>query len=253
MRRKDFLQYLGVDVETEPGGLWELQTQLAAYRTAMEEQRAREVLDVARATSDLLVIDHRSGEPVPRSWDWLRSRFGDVTYGRANPHPEGDYVFRLAELHVNTGPAVMITRVVDEEDKPLEGYACIRYWVNMPSHHKLPNYGAPASRYTDLGIVGKTNAEGHVGWGLGHGDYYTPPNQVGATMIYVADFEGPSDWIEGLGMLAATEHETIHQVFQRVSKVNGGPAPIDPDPEVGEVAEELAKFRALFEKVYRVS
>jgi len=189
------------------------------------------------------VIDARAAEPVEKSVQWLHDLFGAVNWHETEPHPDAGYVFRLVELQVACGPATLKTHVIDENGDPLEKIACIRYWMNMPDKHRLPAYDPPASRYTDLGVIGKTNSEGVVGWGMGEGDYYNPPHQVGATTIYIADFDGPSDYIEGLGMLAATNHCTIHQVFQRLPTDTPGPGPT-PEP-----TDLSAAFRAMAEGV----
>lgn len=160
---------------------------------------------------------------------WLMDRFGIVSWQCAEPHPDAGYVFRLVELREACGPAVIIVNVRDENGYPLEGRAVIRYW---PGADPLPEYEPPASRWTDLGVVGWTSGSGDVGFGLGQGDYYFPETGNGVTKIYIADYDGPSDLVENLGMLGGTEHCTLYPVYHRI------PAEVDPPtPTPGPTGE----------------
>ena len=160
---------------------------------------------------------------------WLWEEFGDVTFQRAEPHPEAGFVFRLIALRAKCGPASLIVKVVDENGLPLKKYAVIRSWPEAP---ELPDFsGTTAKQWTKTGIVGKTNVEGDVGFGMGTGDYYFPP-EGGASSVYVADFDGPGDYLTGLGMIGATNHCHIDSTFQRIQADNPEP-PVPPTPGPG--------------------
>lgn len=163
---------------------------------------------------------------------WLESTFGAVGWECAEAHPAAGYVFRLTALRESCGPAVIIVNVTDENGYALEGRAVVRYWPGAPA---LPVYDPPASRWTDLGVVGWTSGSGDVGFGLGAGDYYFPETGTGVTQIYVADYDGPSDLVKNLGMLGGTEHCTLFPVFSRipvedVDPETPTPSPLTPSP-----------------------
>jgi hypothetical protein len=131
-------------------------------------------------------------------------------------------------LRAKCGPASLIARVVDEADQPLVNYAVVRYWPGAPT---LPDFSnTTAKQWTTKGVVGKTNVNGDVGFGMGQGDYYGPDKgETGASKLYVADFEGPGDLLHNLGMLAATEHCHIDATFKRLPK-DEEPPPPPPTP-----------------------
>jgi hypothetical protein len=191
---------------------------------SMEEDRFKLLLSEA-AQAGPEIFDY---EGVPATLEWLRGTFGLVKWTRAEPHPDAPWVFRLVQLRAKCGPASLIVRVIDEDGQPLKKYAVVRYWPGAP---ELPDFGGTtAKQWTTHGIVGKTNDNGDVGFGLGKGDYYHPENgETGVTKVYVADFDGPGDFLEGLGMLGGTEHCHIDATFQRVAK--GEEPPPSPSPE----------------------
>ena len=161
--------------------------------------------------------------------EWLWDEFGDVGWQRTNPHPEAPWVFKLVELRAKCGSATLVVQVVDENNRPLEKYAVIRYFPGSP---ELPDFSNTTARqWTTHGVVGKTNTRGDVGFGMGQGDYYFPDNgQSGASKVYVADFDGPGDLIFGLGMLGMTEHCHIDPKFQRQAKSTDPPTPTPLPP-----------------------
>ena len=161
--------------------------------------------------------------------EWLWDEFGDVGWQRATPHPEAPWVFRVTELRAKCGPASLIVQVVDENNQPLNKYAVVRYFPGSP---ELPDFSnTTAKQWTTHGVVGKTNDNGDVGFGMGRGDYYFPNDgQTGASKVYVADFDGPGDLVFGLGMLGATEHCHIDTKFQRQAKSVDPPTPTPTPP-----------------------
>lgn len=205
------------------------------------------------ALHDALLLSGVAAEPVcpdpviydtggtEQSLEWLSTKYGNVNWQCADPHPDADYVFVLSELRESCGPAVIITTVRDENGNPLPNKAVIRYWPGAPS---LPNYDPPASRWTDLGVYGFTNAEGVVGFGTGTGDYYLPPDE-GATWIYIADADGPSGVVRGIGMLALTEHCTVFPLFIRTDKDDI--LPPTPTPTEEPTVEPIPVPEGMFE------
>jgi hypothetical protein len=94
--------------------------------------------------------------------------------------------------------ATMVVHV-ERNGEPVKDVPVMFYWADAPM---LPlekrNCGL------DRGIIGPTNENGDVGFGLGGGSYYWIPNGGPHTVWTVG---GPC--VSGLGMKAATDHECV--------------------------------------------
>jgi hypothetical protein len=163
-----------------------------------------------------------------QDWAWLVANFGAINLERATI-PEGvAQVYRIVKLQDIEGPATQLVNVVNQEGRRLEGLTVVRYWPDAP---KLPEWPPPISRWRDRGVYGPTNVNGDIGFGMGRGDYYSPPG-AGASAVWVANQSGPSDFISGLGMVGGTNHRHLDVYYQL--KDAGAPPPeppIEPPPE----------------------
>jgi hypothetical protein len=178
---------------------------------------------------------------------WLEVTYGAVSWQCAEAHPDAEYLFRLTELRASCGPAVIVANVKGENGGPLADRAVVRYWPGAPA---LPYYDPPASRWTDLGVVGWTGVNGDVGFGLGEGDYYFPETGAGVTEMYVADYDGPSDLVAGLGMLGGTDHCTLFPTWHRIPKEDVIPPTATPGPTEEPIAiEGLYRIEELYIKL----
>jgi len=139
----------------------------------------------------LLILD-RYG--IARDWAWLQDRFGPVTIQQA---PQG-IAYRICLLKEIEGPASLGVRVT-HVGIPLEGKTVVRYWPDAPF---LP---PQMVGWTDRGVYTPTKVDGTCDFPMGVGDYYFPPN-AGASAIWIWDPGYSSDFIQGLGMLGATNH-----------------------------------------------
>ncbi len=184
------------------------------------------------------VFDQQGQE---RDWAWLTANFGPIQVQRAQV--EAGKVYRLVKLQDAEGPAVQVVNVADRAGKPLAGVRVVRYWPNAP---QLPDWPPPVSRWRSQGVFGQTNANGDIGYGLGHGDYYFAPD-VGVSAVWVADPTGPSDLITGLGMLGGTEHRHL-DVYYRLVEAQAQPKP--PEPAPVELPDE--QWRDLLAKLDRI-
>jgi hypothetical protein len=169
-----------------------------------------------------IVVDQLGKE---RSWDWLVESFGPISLHRTSLPAGATHVYRIVRLQDAEGAAVQIASVQNGDGTPRAGVRAVRHWPDAPI---LPTWPPPTSRWRDRGVFGVTNAQGQVGFGLGQGDYYFPPRS-GTCALWIADPAGPSDCLEGLGMLGLTNHRRldIHFEFQ---PVEGQPAPPKPAP-----------------------
>ena len=102
-------------------------------------------------------------------------------------------------------------------------------------------------RWRDRGVYGGTNINGDIGFGMGRGDYFFPPNS-GASSLWISDERGPSDFIEGLGMLGGTNHRHLNVYFQ-LQDVEAEPPSPPPEPPAPEEKENWDK---LFERIDRI-
>jgi hypothetical protein len=160
-----------------------------------------------------------------QDWDWLVAAFGAVKLERAEVPEGAGRVFRVVRLQAVEGPAIKIVHVLDQDGNPLEDVRVVRTWPDAPP---LPGWSPPASRWRECGVHGATNANGEIGFGMGHGDTYTLPD-LGASAVWVAEEAGPSDLIEGLGMLGGARHRHLDMYFQ-LQVVGEEPLPSPPAP-----------------------
>jgi hypothetical protein len=90
---------------------------------------------------------------------------------------------------------------------PSAGTTVVRYWPDAdPLDPAL--YGCNGLMQ---GVYGETKDTGEIGFGMGSGDYYWPPDG-GVSAIWVGRM--PSDCITGLGMVGGTNHRHLDSVFR---------------------------------------
>jgi hypothetical protein len=145
-----------------------------------------------------------------QSWDWILANLGPLSLERAAATKLGQPVYRLVEVRVVAGPAVQVVRVLDTRGIPLVGIQVVRAWPGAPN---LPCWSPPASRWQEHGVTGPTGRNGAIGFGLGSGDSYQLPG-AGSASAWVADSAGPSDRIDGLGLLDSTMRLHVDLCFQ---------------------------------------
>jgi hypothetical protein len=193
------------------------------------------------------VYDQEGNE---RDWHWLVANFGAIRVERTEL-PEGvSHHYRIVKLQDAEGPAVKIVHVQDQTGKPQEGVRVVRYWPDAP---RLPEWSPPASRWQERGVYGDTNVNGDIGFGMGRGDYYFPPDG-GASAVWIASSQGPSDYISGMGMLGGTNHRHIDVTFELQGE-EGQPPPTPtppPTPPPPEPPEEGDNWDKLFSRLDRV-
>jgi hypothetical protein len=168
------------------------------------------------------IYDLQGGE---RNWDWLVASFGAVKLERAVAPEGAGLVFRIIRLHVVEGTPIESVHVLGQDGNPLAGARVVRTWPGAPP---LPGWLPPASRWRECGVYGVTGAKGEIGFGMGHGDTYTPPDG-GASAVWVAEEAGPSDLFDGLGMLEGERHRHLDVYFQ-LQDVGAEPPPPPPAP-----------------------
>jgi hypothetical protein len=193
-----------------------------------------------------------------QDWDWLGAAFGGVQLQRAEASGGAGQVFRIVRLQVVEGTAIQRVWVLDQEGNALEGVRVARAWPDGPP---LPAWAPPASRWHERGVYGVTNSSGEIGFGMGYGDGYALPS-TGTSAVWVAEDAGPSDVIDGLGMLEGERPRHLDVTFQ-LQDVGVEPSsppppprpepsappdqPAEPGPQPGE--EDLANISAKLDRV----
>ena len=145
-----------------------------------------------------LTIYDLSGQE--QDWNWLIETFGAVTLTR------GSGAAHVAVLRAVEGPTALVVRVETATGSPVEGIPVVFHWPDAP-------YLAPEQQACGLerGIVGYTNANGDVGFGMGGGAYYFPPSGGPHTVWLALD---GTDCLGGLGMLGGTNHIHLDSVWR---------------------------------------
>jgi len=183
-----------------------------------------------------------------QSQEWLEEEFGPVEHLEAPPGP-GYRLAALVEiddlppLHGAVAPqpplplkgriieasATIIVQVLDEAGEPVEGVRVARRWPDETLSNLPPELVAWG---WTKGVYGDTNPNGDIGFGMGTGDYYFPPDK-GASAVWV---EGPgSDGVDGLGMIGGTNHRHLNLVYQWMDE-----QPPDDIEEHLQIIEALA-------------
>jgi PKD repeat protein len=158
-------------------------------------------VNVTAIVTQPLVFDEAG---VLRDWAWLVENFGAVELVQS----EEPGAAHIIELHASTGAATLEVWVRQADGTPSNGTTVVRYWPSAPPLGDPQLYGCDG---LTQGVYGDTEGDGHIGFGMGGGDYYWPPSG-GASAIWVGRMA--SDCIKGLGMIGETEHRHLNSVFQ---------------------------------------
>jgi len=212
--------------------------------------------------SNTITVYDKYGTIQP--WTWLEANFGnvlEVIEPNAMPDFWCDSLWEIDDLpqhaanwskvrmeHHRTSegkplaPATLIVTVLGEDGAPLNGIQVVFYWPDAPP---LPGGG-----HHEKGVVGTTNADGKVGFGMGPGAYYDPAKEQGPHQVWLYG-PGMSTRIEGLGMIAGTNHRHLDVYFQLSTE----PPPPPPDEvferldtieqRANRIIREVAAIRAL--------
>ena len=194
---------------------------------------------------DIKVVDMEYKE---RDFEYARSKYG-VAFRRAEVAP-GEKVYRLVELWEKSGPASLITQVLNEDGSPMANVDVAFYWPDAPDPPDPPTEVYAHDWYGKF-VHGPTNVNGDVGPGMGRGAYHGR-GEGGPHAVWVRDPNIPSDICEKLGMLAGTPHDHLDQKFQLMT-VLGEIEEEEKEEEVPEDVEALAQeVQSLKERVAKL-
>jgi len=194
---------------------------------------------------DIKVMDLEYKE---RDFEYAKSKYG-VAFRRAEVAP-GEKVYRLVELWEKSGPASLITQVLNEDGSPMANVDVAFYWPDAPDPPDPPTEVYAHDWYGKF-VHGPTNVNGDVGPGMGPGAYHGT-GEGGPHAVWVRDPNIPSDICEKLGMLAGTFHDHLDQKFQLMT-VPGEIEEEEKKEEVPEDVEALAQeVQSLKERVAKL-
>ena len=188
-----------------------------------------------------------------KTLDWLRAKYGNV---EAHTLPTTGPCWRVfalvedADYPKHSKPTVipswwpkpaataaLVAKTLTADGDPAAEVPVARYWPDAPI---LPPNQA---HWQPRGVIGYTNVEGDTGFGMGNGDYYTPPLQEGASWIWIAQPDLASEAVAGLGMLAGTNHAHMNAVFQF------DPGHEDPPPPDEQLLDVALRIEALVRQI----
>jgi len=170
---------------------------------------------------------------VPRDLAYLRIRYGDFQIVDTGPS-EGAPAFWVSKLVERAdGPVIwrkdntpdatasLVVRIVDENGAPVSGVHVAFYWPDAPED--------PAAGGLGRCVNGWTGNNGDVGFGMGPGAFYWPSqNQIGPHAVWIYGQEVRGELVNGLGMVALTNHYHFDVEYTLVQNPGGGdPLPVD--------------------------
>lgn len=104
--------------------------------------------------------------------------------------------------------AAWVVRVLDKDGAPKAGVDIVFYWPDAPEDPSLGWFGR--------GVVGTTNINGDVGFGMGGGAWYKAwgtPGPIGPHACWIRG-ANTSQMVNGGGMLWCTNHYHFDVIFQ---------------------------------------
>ena len=180
---------------------------------------------------DIVVSDVRvfDAEGKEKDWAWLVENYGPMTIQSPGDFP----CYRVVELREKFDDSAFVAQVRAENGVPMQGVDVVFYWDTADP---LPDCG-----WLKQGVKGPTNENGDVGFGMGPGAYYTPPKQ-GPHKAWICG-EGKSEMLEGIGMIAGTNHNHIDAAWQWVEDTPSSSSSSSPSPSPSPSPEPTGKFR----------
>ena len=197
---------------------------------------------------NIRVYDWQGNE---RDLAYLRDKYGSFVI---QPAADGDGPsYKIAALREKvSAAATLVIRVRNEQGAPLEGVRVAWYWPDAPTDQNAgPLGGVPNGMNAERCVTGTTNAAGDVGFGMGGGAYYWPgEGQIGPHATWIHGDNTRSDLIQGLGMVAATNHDHFDVEFVRFEGVPEPPEPPEP-PECPseEIRAELDRIEVAVQAI----
>ena len=169
-----------------------------------------------------------------QDWDWLTANYGDIRIQK----PDAESYFKIVEIRERHDDSTFIVKVLNEDGSPRVGKGVVFYWPGVEA--------APGSGWLEQGVIGDTNENGDVGFGMGTGAYYEPP--AGGPHKSWLFGDNISEMVEGIGMLVLTNHDHVNITYQWVE--SDDPEPVDPeDGDLSEVVEQLASIDANLKRI----
>lgn len=130
--------------------------------------------------------------------------------------------------------AAEVVHVLDEAGRPMAGVEVVFFWPDAPIDSSLGWYGR--------GVVGVTNHEGVIGFGMGEGAWYFPP-RIGPHSVWIKG-QGKSQLVDGIGMVGGSNHKHVNVWYRKVA-----PQPPAPTDFEQYVRAKLAQMDAKLDEI----
>ena len=159
---------------------------------------------------------------------WLEDDERVVFHGGLSPAAILEY-WRQAQEKRRTidgkiqAPSALVVTLRNVNGDPAPDVPVAFYWPDAPERPDCGGFGRA--------VVGPTNAEGKVGFGMGGGAYYWPPS-IGPHATWMCGEN--SDICNGLGMIGGTNHRHLDPTYQWMN-----PEPPADECPWGEIEQYL--------------
>jgi len=173
----------------------------------------------ARRGMPEVVFYDEANNPITRQQ--FETWFGGALDIRTCDPLPGLKTLRLAAVCARDWGAVQLVTLLDDTGAPLINAAVGRWWPDAPQLDPFPP-DCMATRWKDRAVVGWTDLNGNVGFGMGKGD--CPP---GSSACWPIHCKAPADFCGGLGWSPGREHKTAALVFVLVDDEEPPPPPDD--------------------------
>lgn len=128
----------------------------------------------------------------------------------------------LEVIYAKSGPTAYVVRIVGADTKPISGFPVVFWWPDAPV---LPDWAKGCGK--TQGVIGYTNSDGNVGFGMGSGAWYQPSlGEIGPHCAWPVAPD--AECVCGIGMVWATDHNHFDTTY--VSRY--GPSAVS-EPQLG--------------------
>lgn len=158
-------------------------------------------------------------------------------------------VWEVASFKEALPSNTLVVKVLDKEGRPMPGVPVAWWWPDVDKAQDRV-WDEVAGRWCVRGI---TNDMGDAGFGMGEGAYYWPDKgQSGPHHVWM--FGQNTPWVQGLGMVAATNHLHPDMTIKVLDEKPPVPPPDDcPVEEVLALCKQImADLEAAWDKVEQI-
>lgn len=143
-----------------------------------------------------------------RTLEWALSKYNPKLVIATKTRPR----WELVELREVIGPSSLTVRLVGERTRGIP----VAWWWEDAWKEEHAIACLPEELKPNAKLIQRTSSSGDTGFGMGGGAYYHPDQgQSGPHAIWISEYEVNiiSDLVDGLGMIAGTNHAHLEPKF----------------------------------------